>query len=1164
MTAVLVLVSLAYIALLFAVAHYGDKPNTFANRLSYKPLVYSMSLAIYCTSWTYYGAVGNAASSGWAYIPILLGPFLLFVFALPLMEKLVSVSKQQNITSIADFIASRYGKRQRIALFVTLIAALATIPYIALQLKAVGLTFVVLTDNTSAFTELSINELLAAALMAAFAMWFGTRHIEVTEYRNGMILAIAFESLIKLVALVVAAVFAWHLYSSVGSEQLFQRLANPPSEAWSWRALLEFDFIVQTFMAAGVILCLPRQFHVAVVDNVNVNHLKTARWGFPLYLLIIAVAIVPIAVSGQFFFGDGVDGSTFALQLPMMNDQPWLAVFIFIGGFSAATAMVIIASVTLSTMITNDVIMPFILQRRSQFPFTGSAPIGVLADTRSFQGRLLLIRRVAIGVIMLLSYLCYYFWAANTGLVSIGLLAFSVVLQLLPAVLGGLYWRRGHARGVYVGLGVGLIAWLFAVAVPMYLPHQISDTSIITQGTVVSLVVNTIAYIVFSLLAQPRLVDRIQATAFVKPRSTLQEHTIGRHHQATNGDMLLLLRTFLGEQRASQLLEFFAASERGMKITEAMREDVAKREFIDFVERSLSGVLGAATARSLVEAALRDRRLHLEEVVHFFDDTTQALQTQQSILFSSLENLAQGISVVDAELRLVAWNKRYLDLFEYPEGMVKPGQPIATLIRYNAERGECGPGEIDELVAKRLNYMQMGSPHRFIRRRGDGRVIEMVGNPLPNGGFVTSFTDITEHVETAQALEEANIDLEQRINVRQRKIREINNELTEEIERRRKVEVELKQAKLEAEEANASKTRFLALASHDILQPLNAARLYLSAVDETSLTPANDQLLQKLDTALASTEHLLSTLLQIAKMDQGALQPTFRHVRLDTILQPLIHEYNVLAQQKHIQFKARLQDSVVLTDPTYLRRIIQNFLSNAIKYNKEHGKVLLGVRRRGEQLQIAVWDTGPGITSQQQHRIFDAFYRGQNTRVEGVGLGLSVAKRMSEQLRCALKLQTREGFGSCFSVTVPLGNAELIDERPPTETASSPTERLLLICVDDDQENLAALRALLEKWNCEVETFCTSDTALAYARTHERPDGLLLDYQLGDDAHDGLSLCRALREQWGDSVPAALVTAMRDDNLRRQAREQQLHFLAKPVKPAALKALLKHIQQRRG
>ena len=557
---------------------------------------------------------------------------------------------------------------------------------------------------------------------------------------------------------------------------------------------------------------------------------------------------------------------------------------------------------------------------------------------------------------------------------------------------------------------------------------------------------------------------------------------------------------------------------------------------------------------------MRDKQLNLEEVVHFFDDTTQALQTQQSILFSSLENLAQGISVVDKELKLVAWNARYLDLFEYPEGMVKPGQPIATLIRYNAERGECGPGDIDELVSKRLRHMQMGSPHRFIRRRADGRVIEMIGNPLPSGGFVTSFTDITEHVETQQALEDANIDLEHRVDTRTQEIREINQELTAEIDRRREVEHQLKKAKAEAEAANASKTRFLALASHDILQPLNAARLYLSAINETELSERNVGLVGKLDTALGSTEYLLSTLLSIAKMDQGALQPQFRHVQLGSILSPLVQEYAVLSEQRKLTFNAFFKDRPVYTDPTYLRRIVQNFLSNAIKYTQT-GKVLLGVRKRGDYLQIAVWDTGPGIAAQQQHKVFDAFYRIQNQNVEGVGLGLSVAQRMSEQLGCELQIASVEGRGSCFSVTVPLGNINQIVNKPEYQTDETPTAELTLLVVDDDKDNLSAVAALLEKWNCYAVTCQNYQSAVDYASNHPAVDGLLLDYQLGDG--DGLALAHELRHVWQkDDLPGALVTAMRDDTVKHAARQAKLHFLPKPVKPAALKALLKHISSR--
>lgn len=1151
MTWLLVFASLAYVIFLFAIASWGDRLGSWANKISHKPIIYSMSLAIYCTSWTYYGAVGNAATEGWAFLPILLGPILLFLFGIRVLEKLVSVSKQQNITSIADFISSRFGKRRRLAVVVTAIAATAIIPYIALQLKAVGVSFSVLTESSGVMAEFSIKELGAAALMAIFAMLFGTRHVEVTEYRSGMILAIAVESMIKLIALIAAAAFAWSLIADTPSLSSVNYFSSITAPQWSFTKFGEFEFIVQTLMAAGAILCLPRQFHVAVVDNVDTRHLKTARWGFPIYLMLTAVAIIPVAIAGSFFLGNTVDGSTFSLQLPLLSEQLWLSLIIFIGGISAATAMVIIASVTLSTMITNDVIMPILLQRDSKLPLK--------QRKREYDRALLLIRRVAIAVTMVLSFCCYYFWAARTNLVSIGLLAFSLVLQLLPALLGALYWRKGHARGVYAGLAAGFIGWVMAVLIPLYSYPEFTDVAIITRGTVMSLALNTLGFIAFSLLASPRLVDRIQATAFVKPKAELPEQQhLHKDYNATNADIMLLLKTFLGGERAQQLMQYFQQPD----YKELRPEDVADQSFISFVERAIAGVLGSATARSLVDAALRDKQLNLEEVVHFFDDTTQALQTQQSILFSSLENLAQGISVVDAELRLVAWNKRYLDLFDYPEGMVKPGQSIATLIRYNAERGECGPGNIDELVSKRLRYMQQGSAHRFIRRRADGRVIEMVGNPLPSGGFVTSFTDITSHVETQQALEDANIDLEQRVDIRTQEIREINQELTAEIDRRREVEQELKKAKAEAEAANASKTRFLALASHDILQPLNAARLYLSAIHEKELSDKNQQLLGKLDTALDSTEHLLSTLLSIAKMDQGALQPKFRHIQLSSVLKPLIEEYTVLAEQKHLDFRAFYVDRPVLTDPTYLRRIVQNFLSNAIKYTPK-GRVLLGVRKKGTTLEVSVWDTGPGIPVQQQNKVFDAFYRIQRQSVEGVGLGLSVAQRMGEQLGCDVEVRSVEGRGTCFSVGIPQGNAALVVSQPRQALDEGPNASLRLFVVDDDNENLNAISALLSKWDCETVTASSYESALKYAQTavKEPPHGILLDYQLGDG--DGLSLAKALWKNWQQDIPTALVTAMSDDAVKQSARKLGLQFLPKPAKPAALKAFLKYISMRK-
>ena len=376
-----------------------------------------------------------------------------------------------------------------------------------------------------------------------------------------------------------------------------------------------------------------------------------------------------------------------------------------------------------------------------------------------------------------------------------------------------------------------------------------------------------------------------------------------------------------------------------------------------------------------------------EEVVNFFDETTQALQFNQNLLYTSLENLSHGISVVDKDLKLVAWNKRYSQMFGYPDGFLEVGQPIEDIIRYNAVRGECGPGEIERQVEKRVQHLKNGSSHHFIRHRRNGQVYEMIGNPLPDGGFVTSFSDITNHISTQNALEEINMDLENRIEARTQEVQTINKDLQAQIDSRVKTEQALTLAKREAEQANDSKTRFLALASHDILQPLNAARLYLAAIDEKQLDTTNQNSFNKLGHSLDSTVHLMSALLEIAKLEQGAMTPTPRHFCINDILMPLQSEYAILSSDKGLKLTVRSNAQIVHSDITYLRRIIQNLVSNAVKYT-ETGRVLIACRNRKHNLRIEVWDTGPGISQIEQAKIFNDFYRIEAGDNKGVGLGL--------------------------------------------------------------------------------------------------------------------------------------------------------------------------------
>lgn len=1134
------LLALLYLMGLFWIARWGDSQSPLAKKLTSHPMTYSLALGIYCTAWTFFGAVGEASRNNWQYLPILLGPFLVYVLGYRFIVKLVHVSKKQRITTISDFISSRYGKRQTVAMLVTIIALLATIPYVALQLKAIGLAFQLVSEQDSG----EFIVLFATLFIAVFAIYFGTKNADITEYRKGLMLAIAFESSIKIIALVAVALFAYFMRQTQNTGPILSSFTTEQSLA----TFQSFPFIAQTIMAAAAVICLPRQFHVAVVDNLNPQHLKTARWLFPAYLAVMALVIPIIAIAGQALFsGSSVEPDSYVLNLAIMSGSSLLKVLVFVGGLSAATAMIIVATMTLSTMLTNDVILPrlLLLQKRESRP-------------TNFTPTIIIIRRIVIAGLLLLSYIYYQQMTNSRSLASIGLIAFSLVIQLLPAIVIGLYWKKGHAHGVYAGLLVGLCTWVLWLLLPLFTGSANIElqTDTLSKGAMLSLVANCIAYFIFSHFAPSRLVDRIQAQAFVEAKQDLEIQNKKTNINTTIADLTTVLSTFLGDKRTEQLIADFARQTDSSFVSAS----APNQEFIGFCERALGGVLGSSSSKVLIDSVLGNKKLDFEEVVNFFDDSTQAVKFNSSALFTSIESLDQGISVVDKDLRLVAWNNRYLSMFDYPLELISVGTPIENLVRFNAEKGECGVGEIDELVRKRLEHMRKGHRHRFIRQRSDGRMIEMLGNPLPGGGFVTSFSDITAHIEAQEALKESNIDLENRVKQRGEEVQAINAELRSEIQRRAHLEKELVTAKKVAEDANASKTRFLALASHDILQPLNAAKLYLSALKEMQLPNDVSQTINKLDDSVASSEKLIATLLDIARIDQGDLTPKFKTLSLLELLSPLVDEFRMKAEQKELLFKDHLRDLWVSTDSTYLYRIVQNLLSNAVKYS-EKGKVLLTVRKTAEFAIIQVWDTGMGFSKLEQQRIFADFYRIEGSNQRGVGLGLGVVKRLSKQLNAALMVHSVVGTGSCFGIKIPL--AKKTEKKPNLDKVkTAKLQGLQALCVDDKQENLDALKTLLEKWQVDCFIATHTEQAIALFIAH-KPSVLLVDYQLGSDI-DGLQLIEQLRAQANNWLPAALVTANRESDLQLECTRLNVAYLSKPIKPAKLRTLLHSLMTQTG
>ncbi|MET1218215.1 MAG: PAS-domain containing protein [Glaciecola sp.] len=1128
-----VLLALVYLMLLFWLAKWGDKNTPSARKITSSPIIYSLALAIYCTAWTFFGGVGQAGRDAWMYLPILLGPIFVYVFGYHFIRKMIVVSKKQHINTISDFISSRYGKRQPVALVVTIIALLATIPYIALQLKAIGASFVIM----SAEDDIQFIVLIATIFIALFAIYFGTKQTDVTEYRRGLMLAIAFESIVKLIALGLIAFIAYQAWQN-------NTTAKPFIESFTLHEgfiqLTSFTFWAQTFMAAAAIICLPRQFHVAIIDNLDVEHLRTARWLFPLYLLAIAVMIPIIAIGGNVLFNDGsVNSDNFVLAISVFSENIVLQVIVFLGGLSAATAMIIVATLTLSTMLTNDVILPKLL------PIEQSK-----RSHRNYSQKIRTIRRIVIGFVLSLSFIYQQQMTGSSSLSSIGLIAFSLVIQLLPAIVGGLYWKKGHAHGVYAGLFMGIVSWIFWLIIPIFNPDMsiYSQSEILTQGAVISLFANAFVYFIFSKIAPARLLDKIQAEAFVHPDLTYTPARKENLDNIHNSDLLTLLTTFMGQSRCDQLVMEFEKSQNII----IEHSEKPEQDFIAFCERGLGGVIGASSAQVLIFSILQGKKLDFSEVINFFDGTTQAMQFNMTALMTSLESMEHGISVIDKHLNLVAWNKKYVELFNYPEDYLTVGAPIEKLMRYNAVKGELGPGDVDELIKRRIEHLKNGSQHRFTRQRNDGKVIEMVGNPLPGGGFVTSFNDVTSHVEIQQALEEANIDLESRMKKRTEEVHSINADLRLEIERRYDAEKELIEARRAAEQANASKTRFLALASHDIIQPLNAAKLYLSALEDAVLSKSAREILTKLSDSVNSSEQLISTLLDISRLDQGDLNPTIEKFELSRIVNHIISDMSMKAENKGLELRSKVRDVWVKADKTYTYRIVQNFVSNAIKYT-DTGKVLVTVKQDDVQVRIDVYDTGIGISEEHQAHIFDDFFRIQESSSAGVGLGLGVVRRLSDNMKCKVDVTSEKGKGSCFSLTLPATTPEV---RKPsvTRTTVRGLKGLKVLCVDDKNENLDALKTLLDKWGVISFQANSYDKGL-FAVDEFTPDLMLIDYQLDHDLL-GLDLISDIQQKMHKVIPAAIVTALQDETLKQRCGDLGIMYLNKPLKPAKLRAMM--------
>jgi len=1135
-----------YVAFLFWIAKVGESTRENKSSWTHHPFIYALALGVYCTSWTFYGLVGTASENGWSFLPILLGPMLMFTFGNKLLKRISLICRQENIHSLADFISSRYGKRQGIATTVTIIMLLATVPYIALQLKAVSSSLFLAVGAIDEFNPLVVTLVITASIVL-FSVLICTKQVETSGYQPGLMTAIAFESLFKLIAFAIIAIVAVYVISTNDKPELSVKALHSFSDF-----SIDIRFITMTLISAFAVICLPRMFHITFVEQLSFRHYKTARWAFCLYLIIICVCIFLIAWAGNIAFSNGnIRGDDFVLALPLSIDSQLVMVVAFLGGFSAATAMIIVASVTLSRMVSNDVILPLLLKHSS-------------LKYKNYSLILVSIRRLTVIAIIVLSYIYYSLFAENVALTSIGLIAFALAVQLMPSILFGLYYKLGNYKGVYAGLMAGTAVWFYALMIPLlsdanligdYLienglfgiawlrPHHLLNIDIsdaFTRSVIISLSANVAFYLIFSgLSTKVLLIDRIQAMTFSlagrKPKSRKAITNV------TYDDLESLLRQFLGDSKTSAFFYKLNKSDTN-----------ADSDFIKVCEEQLSNVIGVASARRLIRSLEEDSNFAMEDVFSMFEETTRALRFNQDMLYASFESISSGISICDADLRMVAWNKNYENMFNYPEGMLIIGRPLLDLFNHNAKVGLFGRS-YKKAIQKRMHLFRSGNPYRVVRELPNGMIIEIKGVPLPNGGYVTTFDDITEFMGAQAELEIANSNLENRVAERTGTIENINENLLAEIKRRENTEAELIKAKAAADEANLNKSEFLAQASHDILQPLNAANLYSFALLENSELPELEaKTVTNLQRSIKSAETIISTLLEISRLDTGTIKPKYSVFSIHELLSNLVEQFRVTA---HPDVEIRVVPSTlyIRSDKDSLSRVIQNLLSNAIKYT-QNGKILIGCRRTENDVKVSVYDTGAGIPEKDLPLIHQDFYRCNTHISSGVGLGLAVARRFCNLLGHEISVESRVGVGSHFSVLIERADASDFVQATSNVTSINSFKGLKVLYIDDNFESLDATSSLLSRWECTVKTCSQTEHAVEICKRF-KPHFILMDYQLGNET-DGITLAKEIYAEYANENKICLVSGAPDKNIEDLANENDMDFLKKPVRPAQLRALL--------
>ena len=1114
----IIILAIAYVAILFLILLRSE--NSAPQNPQQRAAVYGLSTGLCVAGWIFYGAEGLVADNDWRFLANYLSPLLIFTLFFPLWLKIGKVAHRENVGSLADFLASRYGKSRVLGPLVACVAIFGTMPYTALQLKSLISGWRHATGQQSS-EDLAL--LVLTGLFILFAIAFGTRRPSAGERNQGLMRVVAIGAVIKLVTMAAAAITPLATITFAIGARHFTLPAHTPFEP-------NLTFLNSMLLVFAAIFCVPRQFYTGFVELQNPRDLASGRWYILGSLVVTGIVTTAVWLHGADLMHGAVPREPHALDdIDRGINTPLVYALSYVSGTLTAVTLLMLEVIALAAMLSNELALPLIARVRWK------------SDRQAqFGPSILMVRRLSIAGIVVLGGVYYRYLNPNTSIFTMFDVSMSAVAQFFPALVGSVFWRRGHARGAVWGIAAGFAIWALGIALPTFEPNLLpgldpvsgawQSTDLYAQITFCSLMVNLMIYVVVSLKARPSLVDRVQAAAFV---DALDSRATDRVHRGRIRDLKAVVSQFLGRHDTLRAFGQLSAM-HGVALQD---DDDVDSALLISAERMLAGVIGSALAHTVI-GWQTESLPRTDGVGRLLDDAASAIQFNRELLHSTLDNLDQCVSVVDSDQRLVAWNQRYLGMFGFPPGFLYVGRPIAEILYFGLDRMNIRGAEAQRRVERRLQHIRARQPFSSERIEPDGTVLKVVASPMSGGRYVTSFTDVTELRRAAVALAEANEALEDRV---MRRTQELTQAMSA-----------LSAAKAVAEQATTAQTRFLAAASHDVLQPLQAARLFIGSLGEElggTESASAHELLSSADLSIAAANRLLRALLNLSRLEIGGNKPEVKTVDITALLQDLRREFEMLAREKGLTLRIPPNRSRIyaLSNPDLLRSVLQNLVSNAIRYTS-NGTVLVICRRDARGVRLEVRDTGPGISSESLNAIFHEFVRlpQQGDALPGAGLGLSIVKRVCEILGHALTVRSTVGKGSVFAVTAQRAPAQ--SPRAVLAPGSLPSG-LRVLYVDNEPSILTAMQALLRRWGVDVSTALSADEAFQFSRSW---DVIVSDYQL-DEKTNGLDLIEAMR---GRASVFALLVASPTEAILQQAADRGIEVIEKPVAPLVLRMFL--------